>query len=98
MWQGGWPVRRKPNVLRQRLMVRLRAEGWTFEALGKRLGISPQAVQQALCPPAHRRTAGHAQVQCVVDQGRISAVVDWESARAANSAIDLAIPHAHLDY
>jgi aminoglycoside phosphotransferase (APT) family kinase protein len=36
-------------------------------------------------------------VQCVVSGGRIRAVVDWESAWAANAAIDLALTHAYLD-
>lgn len=37
-------------------------------------------------------------VQCIVHQGHISAVVDWESAWAGNAAVDLAIAHAYLDY
>jgi Ser/Thr protein kinase RdoA (MazF antagonist) len=37
-------------------------------------------------------------VQCIVSQGRISAVVDWESAWAGNPLIDLAVTHAYLDY
>lgn len=37
-------------------------------------------------------------VQCVVRDGRIAAVVDWESARAGNPAIDFAFTHAYLDF
>jgi aminoglycoside phosphotransferase (APT) family kinase protein len=37
-------------------------------------------------------------VQCVVNNGRITAVVDWESAWSGNPLIDLAITHAYLDY
>ena len=37
-------------------------------------------------------------VQCVVRNGRITAVVDWESAWSGNALIDLAITHAYLDY
>jgi Ser/Thr protein kinase RdoA (MazF antagonist) len=37
-------------------------------------------------------------VQCVVHGGRITAVVDWESAWAGNAVVDLAITHAYLDY
>ena len=37
-------------------------------------------------------------VHCVVGDGRITAVVDWESAWAGNAAIDLAVTHAYLDY
>jgi Ser/Thr protein kinase RdoA (MazF antagonist) len=37
-------------------------------------------------------------VQCIVQRDRIAAVVDWESAWAGNSVIDLAIVHAYLDY
>lgn len=37
-------------------------------------------------------------VQCLVRQGRLSAVVDWESAWAGNAAVDVAIAHAYFDY
>jgi aminoglycoside phosphotransferase (APT) family kinase protein len=37
-------------------------------------------------------------VQCIVRDGRLSAVVDWESAWIGNPAIDLAISHAYLDF
>lgn len=37
-------------------------------------------------------------VQCVVRDGRIAAVVDWESARAGNPVIDFAFTHAYLDF
>ena len=37
-------------------------------------------------------------VQCIVRSDRVAAVVDWESAWAGNSFIDLAIVHAYLDY
>lgn len=37
-------------------------------------------------------------VQCVVRNGHITAVVDWESAWSGNPLIDLAITHAYLDY
>lgn len=37
-------------------------------------------------------------VQCVVNDDRIAAVVDWESAWIGNPAIDLAISHAYLDF
>jgi transcriptional regulator with XRE-family HTH domain len=40
--------RRKMNPLRLPLMVRLRTEGWTYAAIGQRLGISRQAVHHAL--------------------------------------------------
>jgi Ser/Thr protein kinase RdoA (MazF antagonist) len=36
-------------------------------------------------------------VQCVERDGRLSAVVDWESAWAGNADIDLAVAHAYLD-
>jgi transcriptional regulator with XRE-family HTH domain len=42
---------RKPNLERRRLMAGLRAKGWTYEAIGKRLGISRQAVHLALTAP-----------------------------------------------
>ena len=37
-------------------------------------------------------------MQCVEDQGRIAAVLDWESAWAGNPEIDLAVTHAYLDF
>jgi Ser/Thr protein kinase RdoA (MazF antagonist) len=37
-------------------------------------------------------------VNCVVSDGHIAAVVDWESAWAANPLIDLAIAHSYLEY
>jgi Ser/Thr protein kinase RdoA (MazF antagonist) len=36
-------------------------------------------------------------VQCVVREGRISAVVDWEKAWSGNAQIDLAVTHAYLE-
>lgn len=36
-------------------------------------------------------------VQCVVDEGKITAIVDWETAWAGDPGIDLAIAHAYLD-
>ncbi len=52
----------------------------------------PSAVGESLCHSDY-----HA-VQCVVRDGRISAVVDWESAWIGNPLIDLAISHAYLDF
>jgi aminoglycoside phosphotransferase (APT) family kinase protein len=37
-------------------------------------------------------------VQCIVNQDRIAAVVDWEAAWSGNPAIDLAMTHAYMDY
>jgi Ser/Thr protein kinase RdoA (MazF antagonist) len=37
-------------------------------------------------------------VHCVLTDGHIAAVVDWESAWAANPGIDLAVAHAYLEY
>jgi len=37
-------------------------------------------------------------VQCVEQNGQITAVVDWESAWSGNSEIDLAVTHAYLDF
>lgn len=37
-------------------------------------------------------------VQCVVAQGRVSAVVDWESAWSGNRLVDLAITLAYFDF
>jgi aminoglycoside phosphotransferase (APT) family kinase protein len=37
-------------------------------------------------------------VHCVLSDGHIAAVVDWESAWAANPGIDLAVAHAYLEY
>lgn len=37
-------------------------------------------------------------VHCIVQDARISAVVDWEKAWVGNSAIDLAMTHAYLDF
>jgi Ser/Thr protein kinase RdoA (MazF antagonist) len=51
-------------------------------------------------PPLDGRTLCHRDfhpVQCVVDEGRITAVVDWQSAWAGNAAVDVAIVHAYLD-
>jgi aminoglycoside phosphotransferase (APT) family kinase protein len=51
-------------------------------------------------PPAHGVALCHSDfhaVQCVVRDGRIVAVVDWESAWAGNPLIDFAIVHAYLD-
>jgi transcriptional regulator with XRE-family HTH domain len=42
---------RKPDLKRRRVMARLRAKGLTYEAIGKRLGISRQAVHHALTTP-----------------------------------------------
>jgi transcriptional regulator with XRE-family HTH domain len=42
---------RKPNLERRLFMVELRAKGWTYEAIGNRLGISRQAVHYALTAP-----------------------------------------------
>lgn len=36
-------------------------------------------------------------VQCVVHDGRITAVVDWDKAWAGNPQIDLAVTHAYLE-
>jgi len=52
----------------------------------------PPAVGDSLC-----HSDFHA-VQCVVNEGRIAAVVDWESAWIGNPLVDLAISHAYLDY
>ncbi len=52
-------------------------------------------------PPAHGVSLCHSDfhaVQCIVRDGRIVAVVDWESAWAGNPLIDFAIVHAYLDY
>lgn len=52
-------------------------------------------------PPLHGAALCHGDfhfVQCLVRQGRLSAVVDWESAWAGNAAVDVAIAHAYLDY
>ncbi len=37
-------------------------------------------------------------VQCVVRAGRISAVVDWESAWVGNPFVDVAVAHAYLEF
>ena len=37
-------------------------------------------------------------VHCLVRDGRITAVVDWEAAWAGNSMVDLAVAHAYLNY
>jgi aminoglycoside phosphotransferase (APT) family kinase protein len=37
-------------------------------------------------------------VQCVVGEGRIAAVVDWEAAWSGNPWVDLAFAHAYLDF
>jgi len=37
-------------------------------------------------------------VQCIVDGGRITAVVDWQSSRRGNPLHDLAVTHTYLDY
>lgn len=37
-------------------------------------------------------------VQCVVQDDRITAVVDWEAAWSGNPGIDLAFTHAYLDF
>ena len=42
---------RKPNLKQRRVMARLRAKGWSYGAIGKRLGISRQAVHLALSAP-----------------------------------------------
>jgi transcriptional regulator with XRE-family HTH domain len=47
---------RKPNLKRWGQIARLRAQGLTYEAIGKLLGVSRQMVHQTICPPAHRRT------------------------------------------
>jgi len=52
----------------------------------------PSAVGESLC-----HSDFHV-VQCVVHEGRVAAVVDWESAWIGNPLIDLAISHAYLDY
>lgn len=52
-------------------------------------------------PPLHGDALCHGDfhaVHCVVDQERITAVVDWESAWAGNPAVDLALTHAYLDF
>ena len=36
-------------------------------------------------------------VQCIVKQGKITAIVDWESAWVGNPSIDLGMTHAYLD-
>lgn len=36
-------------------------------------------------------------VQCVVRDGRIAAVVDWEKAWSGNAQVDLAVTHAYLE-
>jgi len=36
-------------------------------------------------------------VQCIVRDGRITAVADWETAWAGNSGMDLAVTHAYLE-
>ena len=42
---------RKPNLKQRRVMARLRAKGWSYGAIGNRLGISRQAVHHALTVP-----------------------------------------------
>src|SRR5262249_22704361 len=37
-------------------------------------------------------------VQCVVDEGRIAAIVDWETAWAGNPLIDLAVATSSFEY
>lgn len=52
-------------------------------------------------PPVDGRQLCHGDfhaVQCIVRDGRIAAVVDWESAWVANPIIDFAITHAYLDF
>lgn len=52
-------------------------------------------------PDAEGRQLCHSDfhaVQCIEDQGKITAVVDWESAWSGNPLIDLAITHAYLDF
>ena len=78
----------------------LRLADWVVEQ--KLLGADEVALFKSAALP--RITGGelchgdfHA-VQCIVQKDRISAVVDWESAWAGNSVIDLAIVHAYLDY
>jgi transcriptional regulator with XRE-family HTH domain len=44
-------------VLRLRLIVRLRAEGWAFEAIRKRLGVSRLAVHRAMTAPPWKTAA-----------------------------------------
>jgi lambda repressor-like predicted transcriptional regulator len=41
----------KPNLKQRRVMARLRAKSWSYGAIGKRLGISRQAVHHALTVP-----------------------------------------------
>jgi aminoglycoside phosphotransferase (APT) family kinase protein len=64
-----------------------RDEAARFRALA-----TPDLEGPSLC---HRDFHG---VQCVVDRGRIAAVVDWESAWASNPSVDLAIAHGYLDF
>jgi transcriptional regulator with XRE-family HTH domain len=48
---------REGNRERRRLASELRAQGWTLTAIGERLGISRQAVQQLLKTAARRRVS-----------------------------------------
>jgi aminoglycoside phosphotransferase (APT) family kinase protein len=51
-------------------------------------------------PPLEGRALCHGDfhaVQCVVRDGQISAVLDWESAWAGNGAIDLAVTQVYLE-
>lgn len=52
-------------------------------------------------PPIAGRALCHADFhapQCIVNRGRIVAVVDWESAWVGNPAVDVAFTHTYLDY
>jgi aminoglycoside phosphotransferase (APT) family kinase protein len=63
------------------------------EDLGLHRGLEvPSTAGRGLCH------ADYHAPQCIVEGGRISAVVDWESAWIGNPNIDLAFTHAYLDY
>lgn len=52
-------------------------------------------------PPLGGRQLCHGDfhaVQCIVREGSIGAVVDWESAWAGNALVDLAVAQAYLEY
>lgn len=65
------PQGRKPNVERVALVRRLRSAGWTWQAIGRRLGVSRQCAHCYLHPnyrPRHRQfrcRACHATVDSV---------------------------------
>jgi Ser/Thr protein kinase RdoA (MazF antagonist) len=81
-------------------LARIRARG-DWAAQQGLIGAQEAALFRALPMPSLDGTSlchgDFHTVKCVVREGRITAVVDWEKAWSGNAQIDIAVTHAYLE-